>query len=299
MAEQSSSREKAPKAQPPITRHKLFPAIAALWGATLLGVVGLVLSAAFLKAALPTIGQLGLAIALALVGSVLGLRFGRKAGAVRSVAAPRTASVAPAPVDTQPAALELPPETEPEDISLAFVPVTAPPPTSRPVLDVADFAAAYAPAEETGRSSLAIEPRVQPEPEEVALPPVVAPPSAAAVPVAASPAGKAARRLVSADLGALSDLELIERLALALQRWRSAGGAVPIAPPAGLFEAADPAPEAGVALPAALVPAAPSISPVAASFVRSLPGGAAADPQDTEAALRNALASLRQMSGAA
>lgn len=281
MAEQSSSsRAKAPagKGGAPITRHGLFPAIAALWGAALPGVLGLVLSAVFLKSVLPVAAQLGLAFVLALTGGALALRIARRAGQGRSAqAAPPAGSMAPAPAEARPDVLELPPETEPEDISLAFVPVTAPPPVARPVFDVADFAAAYAPE--------AIEPSVQPEPTAPAA--------------VDQPIGKAARLLVSADLGALSDLELIERLALALQRWRTAGGAVPIAPPAGLFEAADPASESVVTPPAALVPATPSISPVAASFARALPGGAAADPQDTEAALRNALASLRQMSGAA
>lgn len=303
MAEHSSSTPKrgakigakAGKTQPPITRHRLFPAVAALWGAALPFAAGLVFSAVFLRRILPMTGHLGLALLLALAGGWLAFRAAGKAGQRGPVSAPRTDSAAPVVATPAPAPIELPPEAEPEDISLAYVPVTAPPPVARPVFDVADFTAAWPSSPEPER---------QPEAAEIVEPELAAEPAPGAPAPAGEPIGKAARRLVSADLGALSDLELIERLALALQRWRTAGGDVPIAPPAGLFEAADPAPGAAAVL-AALAPArtapaaAPAISPVAASFVRSLPGGAGADPQDTEAALRNALASLRQMSGAA
>lgn len=160
-------------------------------------------------------------------------------------------------------------------------------------------------------------------------------PSPAAMPRAslALPEGSAAARIVSAELTELSPVELIERLALAMQRRHQAGTlpagstetaefstspALPQLPEAGTAPAASAAfavepvvifpgqqARAGIRLlrPAGTRSEPPPVADPAprAAPVRSPAASAAAerDPAETERALRSALATLQRMSGAA
>lgn len=276
----------------PITRHPLFPAVAALWGAALLLVVGLVsgpgpiagiLSALhidrLLPQAAPPFGQTArglFALALALAGGVIALLLAHRLGRDDAARAARREASAARAQDRR----ALREEADPHDDLAAFTPVMAPPAGPPPVLDVAGFAAAHA-----------------------ALPPLADAPDRdqpVSVPVAG---GTAARRIVSADLATLSELELMERLALALERWRAMGGASPaVPPPAALVHVAERGPEP-TPEPAMVFPTLAPRHPVAAAQAARVPADpapeTALDPQATEAALRSALASLRRMSGAA
>lgn len=286
----------------PIARHPLFPVIAALWGTALFFVLAIAIGpgplAGLLSAlhidrlvpqAAPPFGQtarLLFALALGAVGGVTGLILARRLG---TDDAARDARREAAVIRKQDARA-LREEADPQDDLAAFEPVMAPPAGPPPVLDVAGFAAAHAtlpPLVDESESA-----------GEVLLTQEVLP----ALP--APTIGAAARRIVSADLATLSELELMERLALALDRWRAMGGASPaVPPPAALLRAAGPGPEPTMGVPTlAPVPAArPTDAPAAVEppLARDQAGATPPDPAATEAALRDALASLRRMSGAA
>jgi hypothetical protein len=280
----------------PITRHPLFPAVAALWGAALLLVVGLVsgpgpiagiLSALhidrLLPQAAPPFGQTArgvFALALALAGGAIALFLAHRLGRDDAARAARREASAARAQDRR----ALREEADPHDDLAAFTPVMAPPAGPPPVLDVAGFAAAHA--------------ALPPLADELDCDQPVSGP--VSVPVVG---GTAARRIVSADLATLSELELMERLALALERWRAMGGASPaVPPPAALIHVAERGPEPARE-PEMVFPALAPRHPVAAAQAARVPADpapeTALDPQATEAALRSALASLRRMSGAA
>ncbi len=158
------------------------------------------------------------------------------------------------------------------------------------------------------------------EPEQALMPVLSAAPEPRVS--LALPQGSAAERIVSGELAELSPVELVERLAIALQQRRHAGSL-----PTGLIEAAasladfvDPAPAPAAAPEAddALVSVAPSLLTLpAATFAAGVaplrrfdaPGAgapvaganvaSAQDPSEAEAALRSALATLQRMSGSA
>lgn len=112
------------------------------------------------------------------------------------------------------------------------------------------------------------------EPESVA--PAVAPTVAEVLP-ALPPLSTAAQRIADTDLEALSNIELVERLAIAMQRHAA-------------LDAADE--EAPLAFPA-------HADRVVAPLTPGLRTLAERRPEDTEKALRDALATLQRMSGAA
>lgn len=121
------------------------------------------------------------------------------------------------------------------------------------------------------------EPEQEPEPEpEIAQPEPEAEPVAEAVPLPALSA--AAQRIADADLDDLSNVELVERLAIAMRR-RAAATSEESGDPVLVF------PARGDRLVEPLTPT-----------LRTL---AEKRPEDTEKALRDALATLQRMSGAA
>jgi len=305
----------------PVTRHPLFPVIAALWGGALVFVVALatgpgpiagLVSALhvdrLIPQAAPPFGQtarLLFAVVLGLAGAGAGLILARHLGTDDTARAARREAATVRRQDRR----ALREEADPQGDVGAFEPVMAPPAGPPPVLDVAGFAAAHATLPPIPDVPDGAEPYALTASDELRAAEDVIPHGDVATPAAPPPAtgGAAARRIVSADLASLSELELMERLALALERWRAMGGDTPaVPPPAGLLRAAERGPAPAAVFPALapppadLSPAAPHPNAVAApaSPVGS-PEPAPSNPQATEAALRDALASLRRMSGAA
>lgn len=291
----------------PIARHPLFPLIAALWGVALFFVLALatgpgpvagILSAIHVERlvpqAAPPFGQtarLLFAIAFGLAGALAGLALARRLGTDDATRAARREAAAARRQDRR----ALREEADPQTDVTAFEPVMAPPAGPPPVLDVAGFAAAHATLPPIADEAVDAAVDAGDASEPVSLSAVDGVPPDA-MPATTPVGGAAARRIVAADLATLSELELMERLALALERWRAMGGATPaVPPPAGLLRTGEPAPQAAPAFPAAVAsPAAPHSNALAAA-IASEPS----DPEGTEAALRQALASLRRMSGAA
>ena len=232
----------------PITRHPLFPAIVALWGAALFGLAGLVLA--------PTLGM---------TAPLLGLALGVLGGMTGWVAARRMAG--PRPMVRRPVL------NPAEDLrsELPWPAVKAYPDQGAdevPSDDAADIGFSRYDAPLTGYSDAAVEP-----------------PLAAAGPVAAdasphpeAPAPQtAAERIAVAQLAELSHVELVERLAIAIQR-RQDGRAGDGELPQPVVRFPGLADRQGARLP---LPADP------------------ANAAGTEQALRQALAQLQRMSGSA
>ena len=274
MAEPNSQQARRPQAhRQAISRHPLFPAIVALWFAALLGLGGFALSIAALEAlvlaghvdalvpaAAPPLGataRLAMALGLGLVGAAIGFVLARRFGNPRQVAAPQVFKVAdvelsapqwPGVADLDDAPMLAPAEPEDAPMLVAAVLVTDGmlAEVTAPMFDPAG------PAEE-----------ITAEPNQLALRPL-----------------KAAQRLTSADLHDLSHVELIERLAIALQRREDL-----------LNTAGNPAGETNSAV---------IRFPDQANRrgARHLPAPAPSSPasQETEKALRAALAQLQRMS---
>lgn len=259
-------RPRAVKASQPITRHPLFPAIVALWFATLLGAGSLMLRTSLLEhivvtahidslipAAAPPLGataRLMLAVVLGVPGAVIGWVLARRLGAPKKPG-PQVFKVA----DTDLGAEQWPGVAE---VAAAAEPMTAEP---APSLDPSSLIA-------TGE-------------EDVPLPAHEAAIVQEVIPAPRS--HTAAQRILTADLTDLSHVELVERLAIALQRREELRGSAQdetsesVGPVLQFPDFADRH-QARLPLPAA------QSRPV---------------QQETEKALRAALAQLDRMSGTA
>lgn len=257
-----ADRKQAAKASQPITRHPLFPAIVALWFATLLGVGSLLLRTSLIESAvvashldslipaaappLGTTARLMLAGLLSLPGGIIGWILAKRLGAPKK-AGPQVFKVAETDIGG---------EQWPGVAEVHAKPVVAEP---TPSLDPSSLTA--------------------PVEEEVPLSATDAPIVQEVIPAPRS--HTAAQRILTAELADLSHVELVERLAIALQRREELRGS----PADESAENANPVlnfpdfadrRQARLALPAA------QSRPV---------------PQETEKALRAALAQLDRMSG--
>lgn len=232
----------------PISRHPLFPAIVALWFGALLALGSLALRTSLVEnlvlatridslvpAAAPPLGltaRLLLALALGLAGGAIGWVLARRMAAPKQAFAPQVFAFG----DTDLRADEQWPG------------VAAPPTEPTPVLDPA---------------SLLV-------PEDDAAPaPAVAEPEPVLPPVERPSRPLAEERITTSDLAALSHVELVERLAIALRGRRERLATTLAERPAAVVRFPDFAER------------------------RSPPPA----PRETEKALREALATLQRMSG--
>lgn len=321
-----------------MTWHPLFPAMLAVWFGALFGLGILAVRTTLLEAvvlsfgidglipaAAPPLGataRILLALAFAVTGGLIGGAIGflmarsRPDNVARRVeaAAAREAKLAEREL------AEAAPATEPETLGFFDIsqlkledelriepePEIAPEPEAQPAVEILgaeepEFTAELKPARAFERP---LDPVSFPLPESFPV-----------------PGGAAAARLTSASLDSLSHLELIERLALSLQKRREEAAAgedtsETIEGEAEIVAPAKPAPsyyppvseaaaERGYASLLGL--SRPAVetededdSPIA-RFPDSLPpaGSARQTPEATERALRDALATLQRMSGAA
>lgn len=200
-----SDRQRAVQASQPITRHPLFPAIVALWFATLLGVGSLLLRTslvegavvashldALIPAAAPPLGttaRLMLAGLLSLPGGVIGWVLAKRLGAPKK-AGPQVFKVAEA---------DLGADQWPGVAEVQASPVA---PEPAPSLDPSSLAAVIEEDIPLPAAEAAIVQEVIPGPRN----------------------HTAAQRILTADLADLSHVELVERLAIALQRREELNG---------------------------------------------------------------------------
>ncbi len=286
-------QQQALKSQPqPITRHPLFPAIVGLWFAALLGMGSFVLSTSLLEAlvlathldsvipaAAPPLGvtaRLVLAIGFGAIGGVIGWVLALRVANPTQKPAPHVFQVADLP----------------EPMRATIIPAKAPEvrvPTLDPaslIEDIEDIAIAAPPPAVEAEAFAAVDFVREPVQPEVILPEPVA-----VEPAPPPPAPTAAERIAGADLAELSHVELIERLAIALQNREArrdaiiADAAEKTSPILHFPDFSDrrgtrQAPPVSAALP-------PEATPLRAA------------PQATETALREALAQLQRMSRSA
>lgn len=318
-----------------MTWHPLFPAIVAVWFGALFGLGVLAVRTALLEAAVLSLGidslipaaapPLGatartlLAFGFALAGAAIGGTIGLSMARSRPDAVARRTEAAAAKAAAKA-------EAEAARIEAAEAPALAEPET-----EAAEARAYFDISQLDLDEDLRIEPQPEPEIEILAGDAPLAEPelkSARAFerpldpvsfPLPESfpvPGGAAAARLTAASLDSLSHLELIERLALSLQKRREEAGA----------EQKEAAPQtidvAATIFPAPSVPSYyPPVSdaaaergyasllglsrpPIAEEEGTSIarfpePGGHRPNSAATERALRDALATLQRMSGAA
>jgi len=331
----------------PIAWHPLFPAMLAVWFGALFGLSVLAVRVSLLErlavasgidrilpAATPPLGanaRILIALGLALVGGMIGAAIGSllarskpsavarraEAAAARAAASAEAAEpVAALAAADAPGFIDISQLDLDEETRSPFAPVEPKPAdrTEAPVIEAAPEAAAAEPeaVESEAEPEPALKPARRPDPAYFPLP--------AAFPV---PGGAAAQRLIAAELDDLSHLELIERLALSLQKRRqdapvyldapsaealaiepeaepAAEAAAPPAPQVPSYY--PPAPEPVAARPAAPAPATAEPSEPGAAIALFPEPTAAAPRQDsaaTERALRDALSALQRMSGAA
>jgi hypothetical protein len=247
----------------PITRHPLFPAIVALWFFVLLGMGSFAVSISALESLVHTLhielvapalapplgttARLALALSLGAIGAAIGWVLARRIGARQSVPAPTVFKVADLDETLPWPGLADTPAIEDETWE-----------PRRPSDDLSDM-----PLADMTEPACAMEAE-----------PAISPGARLAPPMSA-----AAQRLVTADLDMLSHLELVERLAIALQHRYDRLGQAAHAP--------DPV------IPFPGLPDRQSLRVKLAS-PHSRPA-----PQETEKALRDALARLQKMSGSA
>lgn len=245
--------------KPSISRHPLFPGIVALWFAALFGLGGLTLPPMLLEslvlaghidhlvpAAAPPLGekaQLLLALLIGLAGAIAGWVLAKRMARRKPRPAPQVLKVADVDVDLD--------EPSPRPKASMPAPQRDEDEDAGPVFERSEPAPSAAPGEHS---------------EPVAA--EVAPPTAA-------------ERIAGAALDSLSHVELIERLAIGLQRRRqrleaASDGAIE---PTDAVVRLHRLGERNSARP---MPAAAMPKPV---------------PQETERALRDALATLQRMSG--
>jgi len=309
LVEQSRNK---PRGKQPVTRHPLFPAIVGLWGAVLFGLAALAVT----PSAAP-------AVVLAVFGGAAGLIVARqiarpkpaRSGSEAAAAAgngPTSSGATAGEADDlwselRTSRLALTARSEEPEAEIVPAPAPAPAATvfdrAPQILDLAavEIAAVddYPFEPDTAEEALAVEAAPEPIAERAAEPATEAQPTAA-------------ERITGAGLGELSHVELLERLALSLQR---RGASLPAAPMPGqmpepipepvpdladLYEAAAATPETG-AEPRP-EPEAAIVFPGRAQRHASAAATAApapASPEATEETLRAALAALQRMSGAA
>lgn len=260
-----------PRAHRPITQHPLFPAVVALWFGALFGMAAAAIRAATLEAvvrtlridsvivaAAPPLGpnaQVAFALLLTAIGGVIGY-----------IAARRLAG------DPAPVSVRQPTPTASEWPGTALSQAGAEP--FEPVAEIEARAPIDEEHEDGPAASLDIAetPIEDPAIEEIANAPSAAKPLSAA------------ERLASADLDALSHVELMERLAIAIDRRRQRINQADT----GIGTGAD----TGIALPGLRNDPVVSFPAAAARRTASV----VARNDHTEAALRDALATLQRMS---
>jgi hypothetical protein len=327
VSEDRTTATKAARGRQSVTWHPLFPAVVSVWFGALFGLGTLAVPVSlierivvargidrFISAAAPPLGvnaRILIAVAMAMLGGIIGAVIGHLIA--RSKPAARARRAAAAAEAHAKAAAEVSETVSAKlatfDDAPSFIDF------SQLNIDDAHRIEASAP-EPVGENALAA-------PEQARefdrpLDPVTFPlPDSFPVPGTA-----AAQRLNAADLDSLSHLELIERLALSLQKRREeaadAADEVQLSDEPELDIHVEPSDETGPALPALDVPSYyPSAPmPIARRFdaprdgdnhpVALFPGADTAssaalrqDRTGTERALREALAALQRMSGAA
>lgn len=266
-----------------MSSHPLFPAFAALWFAALFGLGSLAIRPAVLEAALlaaradlvlpaatPPLGNTGrlsIALAMALCGGMAGLLLARSLTHARPAARAR---------DSHPDA-----------------------PARRPISAHEEFG--EAPLDATASALPYLSRHASPVASE--HPTASRGAEAQAAPIAASPLtpppGEAVRRILSAELDTLSHLELVERLAISMQRRRdreaepapaNAGGHPTLHREIAQGEPVLTFPDQSMRSTARHTPAGWCESPSADLRRNAL---------ETEKALRSALATLQRSAGAA
>lgn len=268
------TRRKA-RGKPPLSRHPLFPAVLALWCGAILALAGLVFAPG-----LALTGRAALALGLGVIGALLGIALARGIRTPGTVAGDVGEDGAQGPeptADRLALTYEEPVQPEPAE--------PTPPAIDREpqVLAVAEFGI-------EGWNDTPVEAADdEPESDEPSI-------------------ASAADRLARADLNDLSPVELLERLALSMQRRRRALGEVPAAiasPPeeesgAAMVVLAREDRECGLhedgyssLLDMGRLPRARSLDSEAGLAAPDAAAG------ETEEALRVALSTLRKMSGAA
>jgi hypothetical protein len=264
---------------PPISRHPLFPGIVALWFAALVGLGSFALSTSLIEravlasgidsaipAAAPPLGmtaRLLLGLTLGAAGVAIGWALARRLAHAQNAPAPKVFSVSDADLEDE----RLPWPSTPE-------PRAASEP-ARPILDPASLTteADHVPA---GEAFSYPAPEAKPEPT-------------------------AAERIASASLHDLSHVELVERLAIALNRRQERLGAMPSR---ALDSSPDRDPDDALGERTASIPEPDRPVVRFPGFSDRQHGRLAASisappPQETEKALREALAELQRMSGRA
>jgi hypothetical protein len=262
---------------PPLSRHPLFPAIVALWFAALVGLGSFALSTSLIErivlaagidaaipAAAPPLGITARLLRAAVVGAVGGLigwAVAWRLAHAQARPAPKVFSVREAELNDE--RLPWPSMEAPHD--------RADP--AGPTLDPASLETETADHAPAGNPEPAAAPEPTPEPT-------------------------AAERIASANLRELSPVELVERLAIALQRRQERLGTMP-----------DRARAASRSRDQETVPqewsadATEPVDPVVhfpglgdRQQARLVPASSPSRPQETEKALRDALAQLQRMS---
>lgn len=284
LARQGSSSRSGGKGTRPVSKHPLFPAMVALWFATLFGLGCLAIRPALIESlilamgierAIPAIAppldvgaRTFIAFVLAVSGGLVGLLLGRVLSS--GSAGRRESHAAPFPQPRRPfSAEELaevtfdePAADQPGNNNIP--PIDATPPRERPPqIDLTELQRALL-SEKPPRPVLV--PAAEPSSVTIDLP--VEPEGLQLT----APLGKAAQRLLAADLTTLSPVELVERLGLSMQLQRTGTP----------FDAVSaPAPRR---LPDAPLPRSHAVAHGRA---------------DNEQVLRSALAALQRLSGAA
>jgi len=282
LVEQSRNRQRGKQ---PVSRHPLFTPIVGLWGAVLFGLAGL----AFTPSAAP-------ALVLTVLGALVGLIFGRLVARPKSTTTADEGPVASrdaasSRIPGQPADLWNELQTRRQALSDRAdeaaadpepLPAPAPPFLDRApqILDVA--AVKLEPSDAT---VIDHEP-AEPEPAIDGGHEWTPEPAGEAEPTAAD-------RIATGDLADLSHVELLERLALSLQRrGRAAPAAAPVANALAMPESAGVPQELEQAI---VFPARAERQ----TTVTAPPVAASGKAETTEETLRAALAALHRMSGAA
>jgi hypothetical protein len=266
-------RRKA-RGKPPFSRHPLFPAVLALWGGAILALAGLVLAPG-----LALTGRAMLALGLGVIGALLGIVLARRIRTPKASAEDDGAQGPDLTADRRALTYEEPVRPDPAE-------------PARPAIDREPQVLAVAEFEIEGWNEILVE-AVGDQPDADHAP---APDSAAG-------------RIARADLSDLSPVELLERLALSMQRRRRALGEAPLAGIGLLPETHSGAAAIVVAederesgrhedgysslLDMGRLPRLRSLAGGAGPGVPDAPAG------ETEDALRAALTALRKMSGAA
>jgi hypothetical protein len=331
LSEDRKSATNAARGRQSVTWHPLFPAAVAVWFGALFGLGTLAIRVSLIErlavasgidrlipAATPPLGitaRVLIALALAMFGGIIGAVIGRLVARSKPAARARRAAAA-AEAAAAEASEVAPAATAPFAGAPTFIDFSQLDLDDEHKIEPAEPESAGAPAEATPT------PRERARQFQRPLDPVTFP-LPESFPV---PGGAAAQRLNAADLDSLSHLELIERLALSLQKRREEGGD---ATGEVLGEAAGPSEEPAGPVPALEVPSyyPPAPEPLARRFAVPQTAGeptdddatqtgtqpvalfptsdavAVAAPRrdsaGTERALREALAALQRMSGAA